>query len=265
MKEGIYVRMYNEWTITIPELTGEEERRAYVYLPKESEYDPDRRFPVLYMFDGQNLFYDADASYGKCWGILDYFEENEVPLIVAAIECNHHSEKDPCGGRLSEYSPFDFDDRYWGSITGRGKATMDYFVNEFKPFIDSHYPTLPDREHTFISGSSMGGLMTVYALMEYNGVFSRGAALSPSFGFSPRKVREMIGSAEIGRTVLYMDNGSQEMGSERAKKVYADATAQLMRKGVLVDSRVVPDGFHSEASWERSIPFFLETLFYGLE
>ena len=55
------------------------------------------------------------------------------------------------------------------------------------------------------------------------------------------------------------------MGSERAKKVYADATAQLMRKGVLVDSRVVPDGFHSEASWERSIPFFLETLFYGLE
>ena len=107
--------------------------------------------------------------------------------------------------------------------------------------------------------------MTVYALMEYNGVFSRGAALSPSFGFSPRKVREMIESAEIGRTALYMDNGSQEMGSERAKKVYADATAQLMRKGVLVDSRVVPDGFHSEASWERSIPFFLETLFYGLE
>lgn len=257
--------MIEEWTITVPQLTGEEERQAYVYVPEEAAADPDARYPVLYMFDGQNLFYDEDASYGKCWGIRSYFTEHDVPLIVAAIECNHHDEKDECGGRLSEYSPFDFDNRHFGSIKGRGKITMDYLVNEFKPYVDANYPTLPDREYTFIAGSSMGGLMTLYALMEYNDVFSRGAALSPSVGFSPVKVKEMIINAGIGRTVLYMDTGSQELRSAWSRRAYAEVTKLLIKKGVLLDSRIVPDGFHSEASWEMSIPFFLSTLFYGLE
>ena len=257
--------MNEEWTITIPQLTGDEERMAYVYVPEEALSDPDARYPVLYMFDGQNLFYDEDASYGKCWGIRSYFTEHDVPLIVAAIECNHHDERDECGGRLSEYSPFDFENKYLGPIKGRGKITMDYIVNEFKPYIDANYPTLPEREYTFIAGSSMGGLMTLYALMEYNDVFSRGAALSPSVDFSPVKVRKMIKNSNIGRTVLYMDMGSQEMRSVRSKRAYGIVTDLLIRKGVLLDSRVVPDGFHSEASWEMSIPFFLSTLFYGLE
>ena len=257
--------MYKEWSITIPQLTGEEERKAYILVPEEAMSDPDARYPVLYMFDGHNLFHDEDASYGKCWGILDYFTENDVPLIVAAIECNHHDERDECGGRLSEYSPFDFQNRYFGNIKGRGEITMDYIVDEFKPFIDANYPTLPDREHTFIAGSSMGGLMTVYALMKYNSVFSRGAALSPAFGFSPAKVKKMIDDGNIGRTFLYMDVGSQELRNEHSKKVYGTATDLLIRKGVFLESRIVPDGFHSEASWERSIPFFLDTLFYGLD
>ena len=256
--------MYKEWLITIPQLTGAEERKAYVYVPDGAYADRDRRYPVLYMFDGQNLFADADASYGKCWGILRYVTEHNLPLIVAAIECNHHSESDPCGGRLSEYSPFDFDDPDWGSITGRGKITMDYFVNVFKPYIDERYPTLEDREHTFISGSSMGGLMTVYALMEYNHIFSRGAALSPAFAFSPSQVKKMIRDGDIGRTVLYMDNGSREMRGQRAKNLYGEISSLLIKKGVFLESRVVPDGFHSEASWERQIPFFMDVLFYDL-
>ena len=94
--------MYKEWNITIPALTGKEKRKAYVYVPDAYRADDSRRYPVLYMFDGHNLFADADASYGKCWGMLDYLTANNVPLILAAIECNHHSESDPCGGRLSE-------------------------------------------------------------------------------------------------------------------------------------------------------------------
>lgn len=257
--------MYKEWLITIPALTGEEERKAYVYIPDMAVADPSRRFPVLYMFDGQNLFRDQDASYGKSWGLLKYLAENNVPLMVAAVECNHHPEDEAPGGRLSEYSPFDFSDRQWGDIRGRGALTMDYYIHRFKPYIDRHYPTAPDRQHTFIAGSSMGGLMTVYALMAYNGVFSRGAALSPSFSFAPKAVKELIAGADIGRTVLYMDNGSKEMRGQRAKKLYGDVTAALIRKGVLLTSRVVPGGFHSEASWERQIPFFIETLFYQLD
>lgn len=256
--------MYKEWPITMPELTGDEERTAYVYVPDGVCAEPETRYPVLYMFDGQNLFSDADASFGKCWGILKYLTENNVPLMVAAIECSHHDEADECGGRLSEYSPFDFGDPQWGKIVGRGRLTMEYYVNEFKPYIDANYPSLGDREHTFISGSSMGGLMTLYALMEYNHVFSRGAALSPSLSFTPDAVKQMIREARPRRTVLYMDNGSREMRRQRAKDVYADVTALLIKKGVLLESRVVPGGDHSETSWERQVPFFMETLFYNL-
>ena len=256
--------MVKEWKIQIPALTGRERRRAWCYVPDRAFAEPERRFPVLYMFDGQNLFRDADASYGKSWGLLRYLTAHDIPLIVAAIECNHHAEEEPCGGRLSEYSPFDFEDGDWGDIKGRGQLTMEYFVNVFKPYIDDHYPTLPDREHTFISGSSMGGLMTLYALLCYNPVFSRGAALSPSLAFSPDAVKEMIRRARIGRTVLYMDNGSEEMRSAKAKRLYGDIAARLIRKGVLLDCRVVPEGDHSEGSWERQIPFFLDTLFYNL-
>ena len=257
--------MLHQWNVVLPELTGDEERRAWVYVPDAAFADEARRYPVLYMFDGQNLFKDADATYGKSWGILDYFTEHNVPLIVAGVECSRHAEDEPCGGRLSEYSPFDFSFRDWGSVRGRGKLTMEFLVNDFKPAIDEAWPTLPNREHTFIAGSSMGGLMTLYALAAYNHVFSRGAALSPSVGFDPEAVRDMLRNADMPDTVLYMDMGEQELRGRSAKKVYADVTAQLIKKGVLVESRIIPGGFHSEASWERQIPFFLPTLFYDLE
>ncbi len=256
--------MYRQWPVTIPALTGKERRRAYVYVPDGYLADPDRRYPVLYMFDGQNLFRDGDATYGKSWGILEYLTANNVPLIVAAVECSHHSEEDPRGGRLSEYSPFDFEDAEWGAIRGRGKLTMEFFVREFKPRIDETCPTLPDREHTFIAGSSMGGLMTLYALLRWNEVFSRGAALSPSLEFSPEAIREMIRRARIDRTVLYMDCGSLEMPNAGSRRAFGDVSARLIRKGVLLNSRVVPGGDHSESSWERQLPFVFETLFYDL-
>ena len=256
--------MYKEWLIKIPALTGKEKRKAYVYVPDAAAADDSRRYPVLYMFDGQNLFRDADASYGKSWGLLEYLAGHAVPLIVAAVECSHHAEEDPCGGRLSEYSPWDFSDPDFGDIRGRGELTMEYFIQEFKPYIDEHFPTLPDREHTFLSGSSMGGLMTIYALMAYNHVFSRGAALSPSVGFCPEEMKELIRTAKIGKTALYMDYGSREMRSQWAKNIYADVTAELIRKGVALESRVVPGGVHSEASWERQVPFFMDVLFYNL-
>ena len=168
--------MIDKWSITIPELSGDEPRNLYVYLPDCAEDDPEQRFPVLYMFDGHNVFFDEDATYGKSWGMQEFAEDSELPLIIAAVECTH----DPNNGRLSEYSPFTFSEEGFGRIKGRGRQTMEWMVNTFKPMIDENYPTLPDREHTFIAGSSMGGLMSLYAVTEYNAVFSRAAALSPS-------------------------------------------------------------------------------------
>ena len=215
------------------------------------------------MFDGHNVFFDEDATYGKSWGMADFMDSTKTDLIIAAVECNH----DPDFGRLKEYSPFDFTEKDIGFIQGKGKLTMDWFTRVFKPYIDSRYRTIPDREHTFIAGSSMGGLMSIYALLHYNHVFSRAAALSPSLWIEPKASEAMIKASHPGPdTILYMDYGSVEMGNHiKTRKAFGKIATLLLSKGVLLDSRIVPGGEHCEACWEQQIPFFLNTLLYGID
>ncbi len=254
--------MVKTWLVAIPELTGREKRRAYLYLPKSYRRNPEKRYPVLYMFDGHNVFFDSHATYGKSWGMKDYLDSVNAEVIVAAVECNHS----PDHGRLKEYSPFSFIDPDLGAITGKGKKTMDWFVRYFKPFIDSRYRTLSDREHTWIAGSSMGGLMSLYAVLAYNRVFGRAAALSPSLWTDVDAVEKMIAVAKVlPGTVLYLDYGSEEMRFRKGMmQGFSHVTELLMQKGIFVESRIVPGGKHCEASWERQLPFFMQTLQYGL-
>ncbi len=254
--------MVEKWQITIPELTGDEERGVYVYLPESYGYEPEKRYPVLYMFDGHNVFFDSDATYGKCWGMKEYMDYTGTQLIIAAVECNHS----PDNGRLKEYTPFPFSQRNGDKIEARGQITMDWLVHTFKREIDGRYRTLTDREHTYIAGSSMGGLMSLYALLEYNRYFSRAAALSPSLWVSPQKLEKMIQSVKIQPdTVIYLDYGELELSNHpNMLKSFAKITALLTEKGLLVHSRVVPGGTHCEASWERQLPFFMNTLTYEM-
>ena len=166
--------MIEKWGIPVQPITGKKPRTVYVYVPDQAREDPEARFPVLYMFDGHNVFFDQDATYGKSWGMGEYLDENQIPLMVVAVDCNHR----PPHGRLSEYSPFTFTDDHFGRVIGRGKKFMDWLVEVLKPVIDARYPTLPDRETTWIAGSSMGGLMSLFAVTAYNDAFSRAAARS---------------------------------------------------------------------------------------
>ena len=254
--------MIEVWDVVLPELTGEETRRAYVYLPEAAQKDEKLRFPVLYMFDGHNVFFDSDANYGKSWGLGDYLDTHQTPLIVAAVECNH----DPDNGRIAEYAPYSFSAKEFGSIEGRGPLTMDWLIHTFKPEIDRRYPTKPDRSHTFIAGSSMGGLMSLYALSSFNSVFSRAAALSPSLGFDPAHLEKLLRMADIGAdTVLYMDMGETELGWHGMAKNFRRFCRLFLERGVRLTARIVPDGRHCEASWEKQIPFFVPALLYELE
>lgn len=252
--------MVEKWEIAIPELTGAKTRRAYLYVPDYYEDDPNQRYPVLYMFDGHNVFFDSDATYGKSWGMKEFMEETDLPLVIAAVECNHS----PNHGRLKEYSPFAFEDPKFGKIPGWGKVTMEWMVHKFKPEIDSCIRTLPDRAHTFIAGSSMGGLMSLYALLEYNRYFSRAAALSPSLWVSPDRLSSLVRRAALDPdTTLYMDYGSKEICNHKNMlQSLGKITSQLLERQVYLNFRIVPGGDHSEASWERQIPFFMETLMY---
>ena len=255
--------MVEKWPVAIPQLSGKMERNVYVYLPDQLGDAPDARFPVLYMFDGHNVFFDSDATYGKSWGMKDYMDETGTPLIIVAVECNHGRNY----ARLKEYSPFTFNDPKFGRIVGKGRRYMDWLVNTLKPLIDSRYPTLPEREATFIAGSSMGGLMSLFAVMEYNRVFSRAAALSPSVWIAEEKLERMLRRSRIAPdTVVYMDYGSRELGfHENMARQFRHVAGVLLERRVMLDCRIVPGGDHCEASWERQIPFFMNTLLYGLE
>ncbi len=249
--------MVYKWALQIPNLNPELTRRAYLYLPACYDEQPDARFPVMYMFDGHNVFFDEDATYGQSWGMADYMDKTDTPLIIAAVECN------PVGNnRLEEYCPFTCEDPNLGRIRGRGRATMEWFIRDFKPMIDANLRTLPDRANTLIAGSSMGGLMSLYAATAFNDVFGRAACLSPSLWLAPAKARRFIRQAEISPdTLIYMDYGGEEMANHASNlSALTTCSSALLQKGVDLAFRIVPGGTHSEASWARQIPVFMKCL-----
>lgn len=249
--------MMIKWDVTIPQLSGQATRRGYVYLPESYERLPNRRYPVLYMFDGHNVFLDEDATYGKSWGMAQYMEKTAKDLIIVAIECNHEGNR-----RLSEYSPVDFEYGPVGKISGQGKVYMDWMVETLKPYIDNTYRTIADREHTFIAGSSMGGLMALYAVTCYNHVYSKAACLSPSLWAAPAAIMDILSAGQIGeQTCIYMDYGTLELHNhEGTLDAIVNASRILLYKNAAVTSRMVPGGRHCEASWEKQVPVFMQCL-----
>ena len=249
--------MVKKWNITIPQLSGEKTRRAYIWLPDSYEKEPQKRYPVMYMFDGHNVFFDSDATFGKSWGMAKFMTQSKKDLIIVAIECNHEGNS-----RLQEYSPINFQNATLGRIKGKGRIYMNWLTKELKPFIDRNYRTLPERENTILAGSSMGGLMALYGCCVYNHVFQRAACLSPSIWVDTGKMIELIARAHIKNdTCIYMDYGSQEMFNHAANTEALMSTSHLLlSKRVNLSMRVVPGGTHSEASWEKQIPIFMDCL-----
>ena len=252
--------MIIKWDITIPKLSGDQVRRAYVYLPESYEWETEKRYPVMYMFDGHNVFFDQDATYGTSWGMKDYMDKCGRQLIIVGVECNRVGN-----GRLEEYSPVTFENATLGKIKGIGKKYMHWLINELKPYIDATYRTLPDRCNTIIAGSSMGGLMALYAATTFNHIFQRAACLSPSLWVAPGKILELIARAHIRRdTCIYLDYGEKEMFNHAANSEALFSTSHLlMTKRVNLAFRIVPEGTHSEASWAKQVPVFMDCL--GIE
>lgn len=251
--------MIKKWQISIPEFEDNTPRSLYVYLPL-SYHSSQKRYPVLYMFDGHNLFFDSDATYGKSWGLKKYLDKNRIDLIVVAPECSHA----PDNGRLREYSPYNFSDTTFGQIEGQGHLTMEWMVHVLKKEIDKQFRTKKGRESTYIAGSSMGGLMSLYALFQYNHIFSRAAALSPSLWVDPDRLTALIRGAYIrSDTVLYMDYGTVEFQNHPGMELlYRQITRELEDRHIPLTNRIVPGGQHCEASWEKQLPFVIPALLY---
>lgn len=249
--------MIHTFNITIPPLTGDLERKGYIYLPDTYDTGPDKKYPVMYMFDGHNVFFDEDSTFGTSWGLADYLKNNPLQMIIIAIECNHEGQS-----RLSEYSPFDFYYEAVGNIKAQGKKYMDWLTGTFKPEIDNKLRTLKDRKNTTICGSSMGGLMALYGATVYNRFFNNAICLSPSLWIAPDKLYSMIEKSKINHeTHIYMDYGSRELGNhDSIKEVLLNTTTLLLNKNVNATLRIIPGGTHNEASWAKQVPVFMKLL-----
>lgn len=164
---------------------------VWVWLPREYDRDSARRFRVIYMHDGQNLFDKRHAGYGHEWQIDEAMSRMSAraqlsPAIVVGIASPAARYATLFPEKLFAYLPLAFQARVRGIDLGAekgakklmGDAYLRFLVSELKPRIDREFRTLADRNHTSIMGSSMGGLMSLYAMGEYPQIFGQAAAVS---------------------------------------------------------------------------------------
>ena len=142
-------------------------------------------------------------------------------------------------------------------IRDLGGIPQENVTKETDYLVVGHY-----RKNTIIAGSSMGGLIALYGVTTFNHVFQRAACLSPSLWTDPKRLLQIVEKAEIKNdTCIYMDYGSEEMFNHAANAEALISTSHLLlTKRVNLAFRIVPGGNHSEASWERQIPIFMDCL-----
>jgi predicted alpha/beta superfamily hydrolase len=229
------------------------ERTVRIYLPPGYEQST-RHYPVLYMHDGQNLFDDATAHAGE-WGIDETLNElaksRGLELIVVGID-NGGAE------RIHELNAWD--NPQFGK--GEGEQYTAFIVEVLKPWIDQHYRTRADRRHTAIMGSSMGGLISTYAISRYPQVFGRAGIFSPAYWLAPQVFAdtEARPPPPVERIYFYA-GGSEDLGMVPDMERMA---ALLRRHGLPATHlavRVNPVGRHNESAWRAEFPRAVEWLF----
>ena len=238
-------------------------RPLHIYLPDGYDHT-DARYPVMYFFDGHNLFSNEDATYGKSWGLKEFLDTWGKDIIIVGIECGHEGYE-----RLSEYLPYPAVGHF-SRFDPMGQATMDWIVNVLKPVIDEEYRTIPFRECTAIGGSSMGGIMSLYAAIHYNRWFSKAACVSSAMGFCMDPLFEDLQASALSPdTRIYLSWGTREAKKrnyntgDRSSQTYRNnkAVADYLKKrkvSVKMDCQI--GGGHCEADWEKLVPTFMNYL-----
>ena len=222
-------------------------RRVWVYLPPGYEGST-RRYPVLYLQDGQNIF-DQYTSFAGEWGVDETLDALAASghdlggcLVVAVDNGGRH--------RLDEYSPWRNKRTQRG---GEGAQYVDFLVNTLKPYIDHHYRTQTGRDSTGVAGSSMGGLLATYAALRYPAVFGRVGVLSPAYWFAKPELLSYL-TQQLPRpdTRWYFVCGTQE--SPTMVPLMAAVRDALHAAGVPdtnLNFKALPDGLHAEWFWRR--------------
>jgi len=235
-------------------------RTLAVWLPPSYDRAGARRYPVIYMHDGQNLFDKATAFIGEEWGVDEAAAALAAQPALEAIIVGVYNT----GERLAEYTPFRDAERGGG----KGRDYARFLVKEVKPFIDASYRTLSDRRHTTVAGSSLGGLISLYLLLEYPEVFSAAGVLSPSLYWAGRALPGLAEKkAAAGKMRIWLSLGTEEGdGGDRAVALEDARKLRkvLLGKGFAENKDLVyveeQGARHSERYWALQVPALLRFL-----
>lgn len=249
-----------------------EKRRVRVLLPKNYEVDTDRHYPVLYFHDGQNVLYSKEAFSGHSWKLIPAIKRNPdiARMIVVAIDNDGFQ-------RMHEYAAWKYRETPIPGIQLGGKGTeyAEFVMEVVKPFIDKEYRTKPDKEHTAMIGSSLGGNITQFMGLAYQeqigclGVFSSANWLHQE-AFDRYIDRQELDSSQ--RVYIYVgteeaDDTDKTLMAGNIKQAYIDSSLsyyrQLIAGGVALENlslEVVSGAIHNEEAWARYLPDCLRFL-----
>jgi predicted alpha/beta superfamily hydrolase len=229
-------------------------RQVTVYLPAGYDEHPERRYPVLYMADGQNLF-EAHRSFipGQHWHLMEAAdaaigERTASPMIIAGVD---HAGP----ARIDEYTP-SVDPKHKGG--GKAAEYATFLLERVKPAIDERYRTIPNE--TAAGGSSLGGLITLFLALKHPDVFRAAAVMSPSVWWNGRAILNDVDAFDGPKPRMWLDIGGRE-GLEALNDARA-LRDRLVKKG-WPELRYYEDrrADHSERAWARRVRLALEFLF----
>ncbi|WP_304200181.1 alpha/beta hydrolase [Flavobacterium alvei] len=230
-------KQVSTFTIEAPQLHTT--KKIWIYLPKNYKSST-KKYPVIYMHDAQNLF-DAKTSFVGEWNIDEKLDSLNAQVIVVGIE--HGNEK-----RMEELTPYK-NAKYGG---GNADNYLDFIVKNLKPAIDTKYRTKTNARNTAIMGSSLGGLVSYYAILKYPEVFGKAGLFSPSFWFNRKEIIELTNSIPKLKTKIYFLCGDNEGDADmitdlnKIDELISEKRCECVQ---LTKKKIVKGGQHNEKLW----------------
>ena len=230
-------------------------RRVWICLPHDYVKKKDVKYPVIYMHDGQNVF-DAKTSYAGEWGVdecLDTLEKKTGKgFIVVAIDNGNDK-------RISEYTAWK-NSKYGG---GEGAQYIDFMVKTLKPYIDKNYRTLSNKENTAMIGSSLGGLISVYAAIRYPKVYGKIGNFSPAYWINMDSLKSYIKATKYPISFRIYTFAGKKESTTITTEIFSieEILKQAGLKSSQIKTTIYDDGEHREWFWRREFPKAVEWLF----
>lgn len=245
-------------------------RNVRIYLPPGYHAET-RHYPVVYMFDGQNLFDPAVATFGKSWHVDRTIEglcrsDPTLGAVVVGVDSpydGHHRAVELSIGQWN-FPVVDYPE-YAGrdpAVNGTGEVTGEFLADVVKPYVEDRYRVSRQREEVAIAGSSMGGYMSLFMMARYPELFGVVLALSPAVFDKPMNgslLRQIVRDAQISSpTRVYLDMGGREELRYDCDDILASLwplTDAVRAAGTTeVVTAVFPDDGHDESAWSRRFP-----------